>query len=276
MTLKDNNHLDDTSDLPSQLSQLNKQLISYKILDRQGILRAKVADIYYASDESVNLLIELKNNENKLNLRCLKNTDICQIDVENKIIASDLSYQEIENLSLYQPVPPSLKKELITSPLYNDCEMNPAHDKNQNNNPQPAKSSSEIQSIPLLEEKLKVTRRKQKVGEIIIRKQVETRIVKVPIRREKLIVERIGKNPEQLTEIILAEEKVNGFNYQELNNIDILHLTQSKFLTIETAQQLLEAIAHLSSAANARIRLEIVSTCSEHQTEHQNICDRYK
>ncbi|GAB4527248.1 MAG: hypothetical protein Tsb0014_07870 [Pleurocapsa sp.] len=270
MTLSDNGRFDKAEDIPSQLSKLDKQLISYKVIDRQGIFRATVADIYYAADESVNLLIELESNHDKLNLRCLKNSDICQINIAEKLISSNLSYQEIENLPLYQPVPAHLKKELTASPLYDDCGMNPAHNNNQNSNRQ-----SEIQNIPLLEEKLKVTRRKQKIGEVVIRKQVETRTIKVPIRREKLIVERIGKNPEQLTEVTLAEEKVNGFSYQELNNIDNLHLTQSNFLTVETAQQLLDALAHLSSAANARIRLEIVSTCTEHQQEHQNICDRY-
>ena len=135
---------------------------------------------------------------------------------------------------------------------------------------------AEVKRISLLEEKLLVARRREKVGEVIVRKQVETRMVKVPIRREKLIVERIGKNPEQLTEVVISEDKVNGFKYQELNDSECLHISQSNYLNLQTARELLEAVAHLSSAANAKIRLEIVTDCFEHQTEHQNLCDRFQ
>lgn len=134
----------------------------------------------------------------------------------------------------------------------------------------------ETYQIPLLEEKLQISRRKKKVGEVVVRKQVETRMVQVPIRREKLIVERIGNNPEQLTEVVIGEEKVNGFKYEEFNNTDSLHITKSHYLDVQTAQQLLEAIANLSSANKAKVRLEIVTNCSEHQIKHQNICDRFQ
>lgn len=136
--------------------------------------------------------------------------------------------------------------------------------------------ASEIKKIPLLEEKLKVARRQQKIGEVIVRKQVETRMIQVPIRREKLIVERIGNNPERLTEVVIGEGKINGFKYEELNDNDSLHITKSHFLNVPTAKDLLEAIANLSSATKAKVRLEIVTDCSEHQIEHQSICDRYQ
>lgn len=157
------------------------------------------------------------------------------------------------------------------STLYEDCAMNPTTD-----NQQQQSNSSEVAQISLLEERLQVTRRKRKVGEIIVRKQVETRIVKVPLKREKLIVERIGTNPERLTEVIIGEETVNGFKYEELNDTESLQITTSHFLELETAQELLEAIAQLSSAANTRVRLEIVTNCCEHQVEHQHICDRFQ
>lgn len=136
--------------------------------------------------------------------------------------------------------------------------------------------TSEVYQVSLLEEKLKVARYRQKIGEVIVRKQVETRMIQVPIKREKLVVERIGQNPEILTEVVIGEEKLNGFNYPELSDTDSLHVTKSNFLDLPTAEKLLEAIRHLSSADNARVRLEIVTNCSEHQIEHQNICNRYQ
>lgn len=135
--------------------------------------------------------------------------------------------------------------------------------------------SSEILQVSLLEEKLQVARSKRKIGEVIIRRQVETRIVKIPIRREKLIIERVGENPEQLAEVVVGEEKVNGFKYEELKDVDNLHVTKSHFLELKTARDLLEAISQFSSFGNTKVRLEIVTNYSEDQIEHQNTCDRF-
>lgn len=270
MTLSKSNGSSEQSNLNSQLAKLGQKLISYRIVDRQGIFRATVADIYYDADNELNLLIELGKIENKLSLRRLEPQDICQLDLANKLILSNLSNQQLESLPLYQPVPSPLKDALIKSPLYDDCEMNPTYNNNQESN------ASEVYHIPLLEEKLRVDCRHQKIGEVIVRKQVETKIIKVPVRREKLVVERIGKNPKLLTEVVIGEVKVNGFKYEELNNDDNLHITRSHFLDLQTAEELLEAVASLSSAANARVRLEIVTNCSEHQIQHQDICDRYQ
>ena len=259
------------SNIESQLKVLGKQLISFTIVDRQSISRGKVKDIYYDANNKLNLLVELANTERKISWHRLQTIDICQLKLEDKLILSNLSYQELEQLPLYQPVPPHLKEVLTESTLYDDCKMNPAHNDIQQSD------SSEITQIPLLEEKLQIARRKRKVGEVIVRKEVETQIVKVPIRREKLIVESIGKNPERLTEVVIAEEKISGFKYEELNHSDdSIHITKSHFLDVKTAQELLEAVAYLSSAKDARVRLEIVTNCSENQIEHQNICDRYQ
>jgi hypothetical protein len=131
--------------------------------------------------------------------------------------------------------------------------------------------------ISLLEEKLLVARLKQKAGEVVIRKQVETRMVNIPLRREKIIVEKIGKNPEQLTEVIVAEETVNGFKFSELDNKNAFIFNQTHFLSLSTAQELLTAISHLTSATNSKIRLEIVTKCDKNETlsELKDICDRH-
>ncbi len=274
MTFSQNDRLGSTNDLKTQLSRLDKQLISYKVIARQGISKGEVKDIYYDANNELNLLvklIEVDKVDNQVNLRRLKHQDICQLDLDDKSILSNLSSQQIENLPIYQAVPEHLKEALSKSPLYDDCQMNPVF-----NSDREQSTTSDVYQISLLEEKLQVARRKQKVGEVIVRKEVETRMVKVPIRREKLIVERIGKNPERLTEVVIAEEKVNGFKYEDFNHTESLHITKSHFLDVQTAQQLLEAIAQLSSAANATVRLEIVTNSSEHQIKHQGVCDRYK
>ncbi|MEM7760528.1 MAG: DUF2382 domain-containing protein [Cyanobacteria bacterium P01_A01_bin.40] len=134
--------------------------------------------------------------------------------------------------------------------------------------------SSEVYQLSLLEEKLQIARRQQKVGEVIVRKVVETRVVNIPIRREKLIVEKIGDNPQKLTEVVLSSEKVNGFKYDEINDNDSFYNSKSRFLSLSAAQDLLASIDQLTLAANAKIRLEIVSSCLEDQIKLNDICDR--
>ena len=145
------------------------------------------------------------------------------------------------------------------------------------NNPKQEKiASEEVYQVSLLEEKLQIARQKYKVGEVVVRKKVETKMIQIPIRRESLIIEKSGNNPEQLGEVVIGEEKVNGFKYKELNNTtNNLYTTKSNYLDITTAQELLEAIANLVSGANSRVRLEIVTNYADYQLEHQDICDRY-
>lgn len=65
------------------------------------------------------------------------------------------------------------------------------------------------QGIKLLEERLVVNRKRSKVGEISVRKVVETEMVQVPVRREKLVIEKIGENV-PLVEVGLSETHISG------------------------------------------------------------------
>jgi stress response protein YsnF len=254
MTLSQSNQ-NNPHNILSQLSQLDKQLISYSILDRQGDLRATVTDVDYTSDGSQYLLIKLLESNVQLSLRRLTSNQIEQLNSANKTILSNLTYEQILALPLYQPVPPLSKTEqelLDTSKI------------------------KESVQISLYEEKLKVNRRKRKVGEVVVRKKIETRMIQVPIRTEKLIVERIGEGPEQIAEVVISESKIDGFESVDLLEDDNLHITRSRYLNVKTARQLLQAISGLSSANNAKIRLEIVNNTSQEQIESRNVCDRYQ
>ncbi|HEY9737120.1 MAG TPA: DUF2382 domain-containing protein, partial [Trichocoleus sp.] len=61
----------------------------------------------------------------------------------------------------------------------------------------------------LLEERLVVNRKRNKVGEISVRKVIETEMVQVPVRREKLVIEKIGES-EPLVEVGLGETRITG------------------------------------------------------------------
>lgn len=86
-------------------------------------------------------------------------------------------------------------------------------------NPQVVSGSSNIveeETIPLKEERLMVDRHRRKAGEVIVRKEIETEIIEVPVQREKLIVEQVGDNPKQLAEIDLAEVAEGEIDNPEL------------------------------------------------------------
>ena len=140
---------------------------------------------------------------------------------------------------------------------------------------QTEKQILEEHQIALLEEKLLVKRQKLKVGEVIIRKQIETRIVHLPIRREKLIVEKAGTPNEYLTEIDLGEGRINGVKFSELTDTDDIYLSQSDFIPIESAQKLLAEVSDRFDSLNVKVRVEIVSENAEAQTAYQDIGDRH-
>ena len=127
--------------------------------------------------------------------------------------------------------------------------------------------------ISLLEEKLVVKRQKHKLGEVIVRKEVETRTIHIPIRREKLIVEKVGVTTEHLTEVNLSEERVNGVKFGELNNAQDIYQAQSNFVSLQQLKDLLARIPDRSGSENIKLRLEIITDNPQSQQVYQNICD---
>ena len=74
------------------------------------------------------------------------------------------------------------------------------------------------EKISLLEERLIVDFVRRKVGEIVIRKEVETCLlqVEVPVRREKLIVEQVSpdynNSPDSFGRVV-ARKAIQGLKY---------------------------------------------------------------
>jgi len=101
----------------------------------------------------------------------------------------------------------------------------------------------ETKNIQLLEERLVVKNIRHKVGEVIVRKIVETQMVQVPIRREKLIVEKVYPEYKQIAEIGLDAEDIIEIEELETGNSDgkdIIHVT---FSSPTEAIKFLEALA---------------------------------
>lgn len=141
----------------------------------------------------------------------------------------------------------------------------------------------EEEIIRLLGERLVVDRSKRKVGEVIVRKEIETRMVQVPVRHEKLIVEQVSPEHKQLAEIDLGQEILAV----ELNTPEITENKLSKtvslgneftatgeFSSAKIASLLLNAIALERRQGCKKVRVEIVVEDAERQKTYQEWVDR--
>lgn len=141
----------------------------------------------------------------------------------------------------------------------------------------------EEELIRLLGERLIVGRSKRKVGEVIVRKEIETRMIQVPVRREKLIIEQVSPEHKQLAEIDLGEEEISGVELQaaEMSGTKMPVARADNELTVtgefsspKIASLLLNAIALERRQGCKKVRLEIVVEDVERQKSYQEWVDR--
>lgn len=128
--------------------------------------------------------------------------------------------------------------------------------------------------LRLLEEKLVIERKKRKVGEVIVRKVVETRMVQVPVRREKLIVEQLDPQHQQLAEIDLGEETIlnieSGSSTSEAQSV-----VTAEFLYPELASDALRAFSFQKPQGCREVRVEIILEDPQYQEAYQSMFDRW-
>ena len=120
----------------------------------------------------------------------------------------------------------------------------------------------EEEVIRLLAERVVVDRSKRKVGEVIVRKEIETRMVQVPVRREKLIVEQVSPEHKQLEEIELGQESTAGFELNETamsaTNLDSKLTVRGEFDSPKVSSLLLNALSMERRHGCKKVRVKIV------------------
>ncbi len=114
------------------------------------------------------------------------------------------------------------------------------------------------ETISLLEERLVIDNQKRKIGEVIVRKEIETRIVEVPVRREKLIVEQVSPTFEQLAVVDLGQIQETEFEQRQADQTQSLDESAYRFKDAHAAIQFLEAIASKSSTSQQTVHISIV------------------
>jgi hypothetical protein len=158
-------------------------------------------------------------------------------------------------------------------------------------------------SFYLLEERLRVELTQRKLGEIVIRKEIETQLVRVqvPVRREKLIIEQVSPAYKLLAEIDLGppinsigtvvdripDNVMSANDDTESSPIEFEPQPQKleRRITpptvygstdsLRVASELLQALASLPSHDCGAIRIEIALKDSRHQASYQALVDRY-
>lgn len=103
-----------------------------------------------------------------------------------------------------------------------DSELQNTQEKLENDSALESEDTLKILSqdiVRLVEERLVVNRSKRKIGEVIVRKEIETRIIQVPVRYEKLIVEQVSPERKQLVEINLGQADGTGIELTEVTNL---------------------------------------------------------
>ncbi len=140
----------------------------------------------------------------------------------------------------------------------------------QRSNTPPSVISEE--TIQLLEERLVVNRTKRKAGEVVIRKEIETRIIEVLVRREKLIVEQVSPEYKQLAVVDLGQAEEDKL---DLDAASVLPPTvEGRFTSVNAAIQFLEAIAAQSDSGLQSVQISIVLKDATLQATYQHLLEQ--
>ncbi|NHC33075.1 DUF2382 domain-containing protein [Scytonema millei] len=283
------------------VEKLRKKLKDFFVVNLQGDRIGIVKDIIVDRQQQLQLIVSSKVGSLASNLQ-INSKQIRKIEVADKFVAVDFTFvpEEIERDITQEPdreLHSSSSQDIMmrgglevasSEPLARQLEVVPSElsapmtsEINNQINTQ-LSSSQDISTeeiIKLLAERVVVERTKRKVGEVIVRKEIETRMVEVPVRYEKLIVEQVNPEHKQIAEInlgqeTLADRKVNSWDVGEKNqSVGELTVT-GRFDSPKVASLLLNAIARERQHGCQQIRIEIVVDSPDKQKTYQEWCDR--
>lgn len=266
------------------LDQFREKFTFFTIVNQKGKVLGRVEDFCVEKNHRLYMVMSAQWTNAESPWFLLSRQHIQTIDPDNRIVIVDLSPAELEYLPVYQKretptAKPSedLSHSSVTSTSVVNSEKAMDAEERVNSDLEPSDQTSEIveeDMIRLLEEKLVVNRSKQKVGEVVVRKEIETRVVEVPVRREKLIVEQVGEEPKQLAEIDLGKGKVTGVSDSVETSLPTTTTVNGEFVSPKAASDLLAAIALQDNHGCVNVRVELVVDNPELQKTYQQMFDR--
>ncbi|PMB48060.1 hypothetical protein CEN39_23370 [Fischerella thermalis CCMEE 5201] len=265
------------------LDKLRRKIRNFAVVDRQNLLIGRVKDLIIDYHHQVNIIItrfiDLPNQANSgiYSYLLFPSKLISKIDLATKSVILDIDKSLIKHMPEYSQSPMT-SNNLDTSKI--DSISHTAQDLNLEQDGIEQKTEEEI--IRLLSERLVVNRSKRKVGDVIVRKEIETRMVQVPVRYEKLIVEQASPENKLLAEIDLNQGDISGVELSQVEKHDVdiydsnlSNLTVSgEFNSPKIASLLLNAIALERNHGCQRVRVTIMVENEEYQQKYQEWFER--
>ncbi|MFB2970558.1 YsnF/AvaK domain-containing protein [Aerosakkonema sp. BLCC-F183] len=290
------------------LEKLKNKLRNFSVVDSSAILVGQVKDVHLDKSRQLNLVIAQADAASGSHVFLLRSNHIHQVDYPSKSLSLDITKNEIQELPEYRRSqtlarqmserqseavrssnsPPSQTPEVNPTPSHyassyaehmsapNDFEDNLESSENEDISPADSEMSDVVEEevIRLLEERLVVNLNKRKVGEVIVRKEIETRMVEVPVQYEKLIVEQVSPSPKVLAEIDLGQGEIPAPEAIATANQNSQLAVSGEFSSPKTASLLLDAIARQLDNGCKSVRIEILLSDSQHQQVYQEWFDR--
>ncbi|WP_414588804.1 DUF2382 domain-containing protein [Scytonema sp. PCC 10023] len=267
------------------LETLRAKVKNYAVIDRQGQVVGEVQDLIIDGNRQLNFVVSDSDNQVKDQLFLLSSKLVEKIDSQIKQIFINVDKSQIEQIEY---LPEYIQRESQVSEMEQNSNTPEANTQDSGNiagvtNATDIHIDSVEEIIRLLGERLVIDRTKRKIGEVIVRKEIETEIVQVPIRREKLIVEQVSPERKQLAEIDLGQEEISGIDLTQaqtpegvtegetpaLANFDGGLTVSGEFSSPKIASLLLNAIALERNHGCKAVQVTILVEDQEHQKTYQ-------
>jgi stress response protein YsnF len=252
--------------------KVRTKLKSFTVKDNKGQLVGKIKDVYFDANGQLNFVVAGLGSENTrvfiVSIKLLKNVDYHQKALFLSInsdrvdllpgVSVNAGGQSLENAS--EPHSEFNNSEL-TNPstvMSNLTDTDRTDENLETNEDEENLDIVDQEVIRLLEERLVINRSKRKVGEVIVRKEIQTRMVQVPIQWEKLIVEQVGDDPKVLAEIDLGEGSITGIDLTEIKSDRQEPTVKAEFTSVQKASKILNSIASQPRHGCVKVRVELV------------------
>ncbi len=266
--VKNAENTDNATRIMSLLETLRQKVQNFAVLDMQGQAVGEVKNLILDANRQLNLVVSEDYNQFHNNrFFLLPSKLIKKIDTSRRSVYMEIDKLAISNQEYLGTEIPENEKTLENSnTLKEETKYN-------------LENVVEEDIIRLLGERLIVDSSKRKIGEVIVRKEIETRMVQVPVRREKLIVEQISPEHKQLAEIDLGLTEISGIDFAENQRPEFASFDGSltvsgDFSSPKIASLLLNAIALERNHKCKQVRVTIVVEDESTQNKYQEWFDR--
>lgn len=292
------------------LERLRNKLKDFAIINMQGQVLGRVKDLVLDKNYQLNVVMSGEEAEAGSPMYLLSSQYIEHVDTANRSLFVDLTLTELQRLPVYPLAHNKVAAVSGNSPSSSVTQASTigsgeAREVTDTHSPETQLWETEIPTevgdetfaesdessnvveeeiVRLLEERLVVNRSKRKVGEVVVRKEIETQIIEVPIQREKLIIEQVGSETKKLAEIDLGKGEVTGVELAKVPSSDIHNQKGSgsdkrytvigEFVSPKAASNLLDAIALQKHHGCEKVRVELLVEDPELQETYQKMFDR--